>query len=172
MNIIEILFIAIGLSMDTFSLSIAISLTNKFKRNFFLSTIIGIFHIIMPIIGHLLSMFLYNYININYNHLLGLILLIIAISLIIEKDNDNILIKEGILSILLFSLTVSIDAFSVGIGLNKLSLIYLLCFGIISFIFTYTGLKFGDLFKNNFIKKPKIIGIVILVIIGVYNLIK
>ncbi|MBO4245656.1 MAG: manganese efflux pump [Bacilli bacterium] len=172
MNIIEILFIAIGLSMDTFSLSIAISLTNMFKRNILLSSIVAIFHIIMPVLGHTLSMIIYQYININYNLLLGLILLIIGFSLIIEKENKNILIKDQLLSMLLFSLTVSIDAFSVGIGLNKLSFISLLIFGIISYIFTYTGLKFGDLFKNKYVKDPKKIGIIILIIMGVYNLIK
>jgi putative Mn2+ efflux pump MntP len=65
MNIILIFIIAISLSMDAFSLSLAygtISLSKKEIR--LLSFIVGIYHFFMPILGMLLGKILFKEQNI------------------------------------------------------------------------------------------------------------
>ena len=171
MNIIEIILIAIGLSMDTLSLSLAISLTNSFQRHFLLSIIVGIYHFVMPLIGYSLGLRLHFIIHFNYAHLLGIILLLIALSLILEK-HDKPIIKDSIIGLNIFALTVSIDAFSVGIGINNLKLLYLIIFAIISFIFTYSGLRFGKYLAQKINKFANYLGIIILLLLGLYNLFK
>lgn len=171
MNIIEIILIAVGLSMDTFSLSMAIALTNTFKRNNLLSIIVGIYHFIMPIIGHVIGLRLYFIINFNYAHLLGIILLLIALSLMLEK-HDKPMVKDSFIGLNIFALTVSIDAFSVGIGIPHFKILYPIIFALISFLFTYGGLKFGRFMQQKINKYSNYIGIIILLIMGILNLFK
>ncbi len=171
MNLWEIFLIAIGLSMDTFSLSLAISLTNKFNNNTRLSILVGIYHFIMPIIGYFLGKRLYFLIHFNYSHLLGIILILIALNIILERNKINI-VKDSFWGLNFFALTVSIDALSVGIGLKEIFFYYSLIFAITSFLFTYFGLKFGKEISKKIKHYPELIGIVLLLIIGVYNLIK
>ena len=90
MNIWEIFLIAIGLSMDTFSLSLAISLTNKFNNINKLSILVGLYHFIMPIIGCVIGNRLYFLIHFNYSHLLGVILILIAINMLRNKKGSTI----------------------------------------------------------------------------------
>ena len=171
MNIWEIFLIAIGLSMDTFSLSLAISLTNKFNNINKLSILVGLYHFVMPIIGCVIGNRLYFLIHFNYSHLLGVILILIAINIILEK-NKNSIIKNSFIGLNIFAFTVSIDALSVGIGLKNIYLYYSIIFALVSFIFTYIGLKFGREINKKIKYYPEIIGIILLLIIGIYNLIK
>ena len=171
MNLWEIFIIAIGLSMDTFSLSLAISLSNLFKKNKVLSIIVGLYHFFMPLLGFIIGKRLYFLIHFNYDHLLGIILLLIALNIILDNSKDN-LVRDTILGLNIFAFTVSIDAFSVGIGLEKISFLYSFIFATVSLIFTYIGLKFGKLLSQKLKKLPKLAGIILLIFIGVYNLFK
>lgn len=171
MNIWEIIIIAVGLSMDTFSLSLAISLTGKFQKGTKLSILVGIYHFFMPILGFLLGQRLYFLIHFNYSHLLGIILILIGINIIFDKKNDSI-IKDSLIGLNIFSFMVSIDALSVGIGLAKIFFNYSLIFAFTSFLFTLIGLKFGNKISKKLKKYPEIIGVLLLILIGVYNLLK
>ena len=171
MNIWEIIIIAIGLSMDTFSLSLAISLTNKFHKINKLALLVGIYHFFMPIIGFLIGKRLFFLIHFNYSHLLGIILILIGLNIIFEKDKNNI-IKDSLIGLNGFAFMVSIDAFSIGIGLEKIFFYYSLVFAITSFIFTLIGLRFGKQIGKKYKKYSELLGVLLLIIIGIYNLFK
>ena len=71
---------------------------------------------------------------------------------------------------LLFGLAVSIDSFSVGIGINNISNNYIACsciFSIISFIFTYIGLFLGSKLNQLLGKFATLIGGITLIILGI-----
>ena len=75
--------------------------------------------------------------------------------------------------LLLFGLAVSIDSFSVGIGLNAIydkPLIAALVFSITSYIFTYLGLFLGTKINDKIGKYSTIIGGIVLIIIGIIYL--
>ena len=83
--------------------------------------------------------------------------------------------KLNLLNILLFSLLVSIDSFTLGIGINYITnKIYLssLIFFLVSSIFTYLGFKIGKFVGKKLKKTSKLFGIILLIIITVYLICK
>ena len=123
MNIILIFIIAVSLSMDAFSLSLAygtISMTKKEIR--LLSIIVGIYHFFMPILGMLIGKFIFNIMHISGDLIVLIIFSFIGINMIIESLKKEEKVKKMKLrEMILFGLAVSIDSFSVGIGINNIS---------------------------------------------------
>ena len=175
MQILSILLIGIALSMDTFSLSLSLgtfNITNK--QAFKLSIIVGIMHFFMPILGMLLGEKLISLFELQCDFLLGVILLFIAIQMIIDliKHEENSF-NLNILGMFLFALGVSLDSFSVGLGIKAITENINLAtsiFAICSFIFTFTGIMIGK-FANKFIGTyASIFGVVILLILGIVHI--
>ncbi len=165
-----VIIIAISLSMDAFSLALAYGTLNLNKKDIYkLSLVVGIYHFIMPLLGLFLGNIILKYVS-NPDIIVFLILFIIGIEMVYEtfKDEDikNIV---NIKQILLFGFAVSIDSFSVGIGLNVISNNYLYCstiFSIFSLSFTYFGLVLGKKINNIIGKTSTIMGGLILIIIA------
>ena len=172
MSIIIILTIAVSLSMDAFSLSLAygtLNLEKKYIKK--LSTIVGIYHFIMPLLGLTTGKILLKLIPLNPNIIVTIVLSFIGIEMIIDsfKKEEEIKIMK-LKELLLFGLAVSIDSFSVGIGLEAITNNYILSvsmFSISSFIFTYIGLIIGKKINNLIGKISTLIGGIILLIIGI-----
>ena len=85
------------------------------------------------------------------------------------KKDDNKL-TTSISGILLFGLTVSLDALSVGIGLSAINNIYIidaLTFSICAFIFTFTGLEIGNIINNKIGEYSKLLGGIVLTLLGI-----
>ena len=177
MNIMLIFIIAVSLSMDAFSLSLAygtISLTKK-EINL-LSIIVGIYHFFMPIFGMLIGSFIFNVLKINQNIIVLIIFSFIGINMIIDTfKNEEKIKKMKMAEMILFGLAVSIDSFSVGIGINSISNNFLLCsiiFSITSFLFTYMGLILGNKLNQLIGKISTLIGGITLIILGIIYVIK
>ena len=175
MQILSILLIGIALSMDTFSLSLSLgtfNITNKQALK--LSIIVGIMHFFMPILGMLLGEKLISLFELQCDFLLGVILLFIAIQMIIDliKHEENSF-NLNILGMFLFALGVSLDSFSVGLGIKAITENINLAtsiFAICSFIFTFTGILIGK-FANKFIGTyASIFGVIILLILGIVHI--
>lgn len=168
-------FMAIGLSMDAFSLAIIYGTNgiNK-KKIILLSIVVGIFHFIMPNLGSILSnAFLVNFTT--YSNLIsGIVFLILGIEMIISfKEEDTKYELTGILEIIIFAIAVSIDSFSVGIALalEQANLIMAgIIFSIISATFTFMGLLLGKLLSVKTGKISKIIGIIILFVLAIHSI--
>lgn len=164
------IIIAISLSMDAFSLALAYGTLNLNKKDIYkLSLVVGLYHFFMPLLGLFFGNIILNYIN-NPNFLVFVILFIIGIEMIYEtfkaEDIKNIV---SFRQILLFGLAVSIDSFSVGIGLNVISKDYLYCsfiFSLFSLSFTYLGLILGKKINNVIGKTSTIIGGLVLIVIA------
>ena len=148
MNIILIFLIAISLSMDAFSLSLAYGTLSFTKKEInILSIIVGIYHFFMPILGMIIGKYIINIVHISTDLIILIIFSIIGINMIIESMKDKkVENKMKIGEMILFGLGVSIDSFSVGIGINSISDNFIICsiiFSLTSFIFTYLGLILG-----------------------------
>ena len=172
MSIIIILTIAISLSMDAFSLSLAYGTLNL-KQSYIkkLSIIVGIYHFIMPLLGLTIGKILLKLIPINPNIIVTIVLSFIGIEMFLEsfkkEEEVKIMTKK---ELLLFGLAVSIDSFSVGIGLEAITNKYILSvsmFSISSFTFTYIGLIIGKKINNLIGKISTLIGGLILIVIGI-----
>lgn len=167
-------FIAIGLSMDAFSLAIAYG-TNGFnlKKSILLSIFVGLFHFFMPILGSLIGINLKNIIT-KADSVVSIILIIIAVQMFLSRNEEKKGSITNILSMLIFSLTVSIDSFSVGLGLGlmKQKIIEAASiFSPVSAIFTFSGLILGKKLTEKFGKNATYLGIIILTILAIKYLI-
>jgi len=177
MEIFIIFVIAVSLSMDAFSLSLAYgTLRLSKKENLTLSTIVGIYHFFMPIIGMFLGNFILNFIKIKPDIVVFIVLLFIGVQMIIESfKKEEKLSSMSKIELLLFGFAVSIDSFSVGIGLNTITNNYILSsiiFSISAFIFTYLGLFLGKKVSEMIGKMATIFGGFVLIIISFIYLFK
>ena len=176
MNIILIFFIAVSLSMDAFSLSLAYGTVSFSKKDTkLLSIIVGLYHFFMPILGILLGNFISKSVHIGA-HIGGdvvtlIIFSLIGINMIIESTKEQEEVnKMKIGEMILFGFAVSIDSFSVGIGLNNISDNFLLCsliFSLTSAIFTYLGLILGKKLNMLVGKLSTLLGGIALIVLGV-----
>lgn len=181
MSLYELFIIAVGLSMDAFSVAICKGLsTGQLKKKHYLVTgaWFGGFQALMPAIGYLLGSTFSEKIN-AYDHWIAFILLVLIGANMLreafskEEDDDE---SEksgnsfGFKSMLLLALATSIDALAVGVsfalleGVNILAAV--LFIGAVTFILSAVGLKVGNAFGLKYKKKAEIVGGLILIVMG------
>lgn len=176
MNIILIFLIAVSLSMDAFSLSLAYG-TNKLtkKEINILSIVVGVYHFIMPILGMLIGSYIIKFIHIGEDLLILIIFTLIGINMILDSKKEEKINKMQLGEMLLFGLAVSIDSFSVGIGINNISNNFIMgscIFSITSLIFTYIGLKIGNKLSSLIGRIATLIGGIVLILFGIIYVLK
>ncbi len=177
MDLITVVLIAVSLSMDAFSLSLAYGTLGLSKRDIYLlSTIVGVYHFFMPLIGMYIGYWLLRVIPISPNIIVLVVLGIIGIQMIISSFNESREIKiMNLIELLFFGLAVSLDSFSVGLGLRTIYEIPVVCsiiFMCSSFLFTYLGLNLGKTINNKLGKTATMLGGIMLIFIGIFYLFK
>lgn len=176
MSIVMVILIAVSLSMDAFSLSLAYGTLNMEKSEMkLLSIIVGIYHFFMPLIGMWIGAKILDFLPLSPNTVVFLVLLVIGIQMIIESFKQTRTVSLMKFSeLLIFGLAVSIDSFSVGLGLRAIyesPLICALIFSISSFLFTYTGLYLGKKINDLIGRISTRMGGIALIAIGIFYLI-
>ena len=176
LNILTLLIIGLSLSIDAFSLSLAYGMLNiSKKQSLNTSLMVGLFHFFMPIIGNLLGNVFIKYIKINSKFVLLIVLTLILIEMIKSLHDDNKEYELNILNIIVFAFLVSVDSFSLGIGMNYITSNILLAstiFSIMSFSFTFLGFMIGKYFNYKAQSYARYIGITLLFTIIIYFLCK
>jgi len=177
MSFISIFLIALALSMDAFSVAMAIGAAGS-KLNSYavlrLATAFGIFQFVMPILGWLLGKTVVSYIS-DYDHWIALgLLLIVGLRMIKEYfDKDE---KERTKdptkgwSLLVLSIATSIDALAVGVSFAffDVNIYYASAvIGIVCFIITALGMIFGKALSRILGKKAVLLGGIVLIAIGI-----
>lgn len=179
MGIFELLIIAIVLSLDAFAVSVCKGLaTQNIKPRHLISAGLwfGGFQALMPTIGYFLGAAFESYIT-SIDHWVAFILLsLIGLNMIKESfgdteensANDSFSAK----TMLVMAVATSIDALAVGITFaftveTVRHLIFAVSsIGVITFIFSATGVKLGSIFGTKYNKKATFTGGVILIILG------
>lgn len=174
--IITYIFVGISLSMDAFSLSMVygtLSLEKKMIR--FLSILVGVFHFFMPLLGVFIGEYVISSFIPNPDKLVGIIFIILGLQMIFsinELSRTTATSFKNLGQALLFAFSVSLDSFSIGIGLGAAGtsyhnqLIAILIFSICSATFTFLGLQLGKKLSLKFGKIANIIGSILLLILG------
>ena len=174
-SFLTILLIGVSLSMDAFSLSLIYGMQGiSNKQKISLSTIVGIYHFIMPLIGLNFGTIINNINLISIDLIAFIILIYIGIDLIISNSKKEERLELTKTGFLIFGLSVSLDSLTVGIGLKAITNSYLLSsiiFSLSSLIFTYLGLTLGNIIGSKVGKFSKIIGGIILIIIAIITFI-
>ncbi|MBN1683339.1 manganese efflux pump [Candidatus Bathyarchaeota archaeon] len=179
LDVISLILIAIGMSMDVFSVSCITGFGLKSitqKQVLKIATSFGVFHIFMPILGWFAGSSFVNMIS-EYDHWVAFLLLLyvggkMIFSAINEKKEINSVSYEILNnnSLLMFSLAVSIDSIAIGLSFsleNIAILIPAIVIGISAFLFTFIGVKIGCLTGSKFGKRAEILGGLILIGIGI-----
>ena len=175
MTFLELFLIAIGLSMDAFSVSICKGLTTK-KFSWPMALICGLwfggFQVLMPIIGYYLGAQFQEMIE-AYDHWIAFgLLFLIGANMIREavwgkeEKQDGSL---GFKTMFLLAIATSIDALAVGVSFACIRVKLwssVIVIGLTTFAFSVLGVKIGNVFGSKYEKSAGIIGGIILILIG------
>lgn len=170
-----VIILAICLSLDAFSLSLAYGTSNISKKDtIILSVMVGIFHILMPILGYFIGDLFLSFVQIKPSFIAAIIFIILGIEMFIDTFKDES-VKEikDILELLLFSFAVSIDSFSTGFGIGVVTNHYViaaLIFGLFSFLFTFFGILLGKFLNHKLGMVATVCGSIVLAVLGIYYL--
>lgn len=180
MGVVELLILAVGLSMDAFAVSVCKGLAMKkagAKELCIVGCWFGGFQALMPLIGYLLGTAFEQYIT-SFDHWIAFALLTLIGANMLreafskdEEESAGASLSFG--TMLVLALATSIDALAVGITLAFLveSIGYLifavLSIGTITFILSAIGVRVGNLFGVRYKKGAVISGGVILILLGV-----
>ena len=175
MGTISIILIAVGLSMDSFAISVTngLTITNLTIRKILtISFSLAMFQGLMPLLGWYAGMGIEKYIQ-EIDHWVAFVLLgIIGIKMIYEglnKSEDSKMYELSLITLLAQSISTSIDAFVVGISFALLRwpiIKPILIVGLITLIFSLIGLQVGKYLGKKIGKSATIIGGIVLIGIG------
>ena len=182
MKLLEIIVIAVGLSMDAFAVSITMGLSSKKPRiiEYIIPGIyFGFFQALMPFIGYFAGFYFAGKIK-GFDHWIAFFLLgIIGGKMVKEsfsKDDQEI---EGnslqFMKMLLLAIATSIDALAVGITFAFFEINIFMAItitGLTTFFISICGVKIGNLFGIKFKSKAEFLGGFVLIILGVKILIE
>lgn len=172
---IEVLVLAVALSMDAFTVSIGLG-AKAGKKTHSLALLaaiyFGVFHTAMPFIGYFAGKEILGWVG-SYAHWIAFFLLmLIGGKMIYEAVNKNVeneIVKVTHKIMLLLAIATSIDAMPVGFSLNLLEIDRLIAcsiFGVTTFLFSVVGVFLGANSGAWIESKAEILGGIILILIG------
>ncbi len=181
MGLIEVLILAVGLSMDAFAVSVCKGLAMckvKLKNACIVGLWFGAFQAGMPLIGYFLGASFQQYIEAVDHWVAFALLLLIGINMIREAlsgDEEKCDCSVRARDMIAPAFATSIDALVVGIamamaarkegGLNVFLSVGII--GVVTFLLCVLGTKIGGIFGEKYKKPAEIAGGIILVLIGV-----
>ena len=184
MEVLQIILIAIGVSMDAFAVSICKGLAchDKPKKTALLCGIwFGLFQMIMPIIGFLVGSLFADFIE-SFDHWIAFILLAFLGGKMLKdvfskenKDKNDNLNDLSFSKMLILAIATSIDALAVGLTFAMINTnIYLAIpiIGICTFMLSAIGALIGKKCGEKHKKIATIIGGIILILLGIKILIE
>jgi putative Mn2+ efflux pump MntP len=176
MNFITILFIALGLAMDAFAVSVVTGSVYRelhIRHALRMALFFGGFQAVMPLVGSLAGLGLKSYIS-PYDHWIAFgLLAFVGGKMIYEafeiKSAEKNLDPSNLMILLALSVATSIDALAVGVTLSLLTssiAFAVFVIGLITFGLSYAGVSIGKRFGHFFESKIEIVGGLVLIAIG------
>lgn len=181
MGILELFFIAVGLSMDAFAVAVCKGLCMRkctWTKGMIVGLYFGFFQGVMPLIGYILGVQFKNMIT-SIDHWIAFVLLgLIGGNMIKEAlsdddeeelctiDGNELAVKE----MLGLAVATSIDALAVGVTFAFLHVDIvpaIIFIGGITFVISVAGVKIGNLFGARYKAKAEFAGGIILILMGI-----
>lgn len=175
MVVIELFFIALGLSMDAFAVSVCKGLSMKklmLRHILIVGLYFGIFQAVMPLIGYILGVQFQQAIVFISHWVAFILLTIIGVSMIRESLNHEEEACDSSLAVktmVMLAIATSIDALAVGITFAFLDVAIIpaiIVIGLTTFTLSMIGVKTGHVFGTKYKSKAECIGGLILIIMG------
>lgn len=172
---VEVLLLAIALSMDAFAVSIGLGSKHKIKPTslaFMSGAYFGLFQALMPLIGYLGGKGVLGWVEVYAPWIAFILLVLIGGKMIFESFSEGI--EEDITNIthrvmLMLAIATSIDAMAAGFALTLLDinpLIACLIIGVTTYLFSYIGVFIGTKSGTWLESKAEFFGGVVLILIG------
>ena len=180
MGILELLLLAVALSMDAFAVSICKGLCLRkasAKAMLICGVWFGLFQGLMPLIGFYLGSLFAGTIQAIDHWIAFALLALIGINMIREahkaSHEDYVCPTEVDLSVrhmFTMAIATSIDALAVGISLSltggvNIRMAFILI-AVITFLFSAAGVKIGSVFGNKYEAKAQFMGGLVLILLG------
>ena len=180
MGLLELIFLAVGLSMDAFAVSLCKGLSVKkatLKESAICGGWFGGFQAAMPLLGFFLGSLFAQAIK-NVDHWIAFVLLaLIGANMLKEafsgcdcEKEDNNCGDFSFKTMFVMAIATSIDALAVGISLamagNVNIILAVALIGVITFTLSAIGVKIGNIFGSRYEKGAQIAGGVILILLG------
>ena len=175
MGFAELFFLAVGLSMDAFAVSVCKGLSIReirVRHMCIAGAWFGGFQVLMPVIGYFLGSFFADMVAKFAHWIAFLLLLYIGISMLKEareksEETMNHAMDAG--TMFLLAVATSIDALAVGVTFAFLRVHVFTAsafIGCVTFVCSAVGVKIGSLFGTRYKSGAEICGGVILILIG------
>lgn len=174
-QVITLSIIAIALGMDAFSLGLGLGMRNPSRRRTILiSSMIGFFHVFMPLIGIGIGQFLSLY----FQHIAvvvgGALLCFLGLQMLWSSLQDEDITfpfnDRSLIGIVLIACSVSLDSLSAGLSLGFFAtdpaLAITLC-GLAGAMMSWFGLYFGRLMGSWIGKYGEVFGGFVLMTLGI-----
>ena len=180
MGILELLLVAISLSMDAFAVSICKGLCVKkagLRQMATCGVWFGGFQALMPLLGYWLGRLFAQAIE-SFDHwvafgllvLIGINMLREALSKEEEDKCDASGNDFGVKTMFVMAVATSIDAMAIGVGLamaGDVNIWVAIAFiGVITCLMSALGVKIGNVFGSRYEKKAEAAGGIILILLG------
>lgn len=176
MTLVEILIIAVGVSMDAFAVSICKGLSvSRLRLRNVLSVALwfGGFQALMPLIGYFLGVSFADFVS-SVDHWIAFVLLgIIGGNMIREafgKDDDEHSDSDfSFRTMLALAIATSIDALAIGVSFAFLKVNIweaVIMIGLITGAFSAAGIFVGNFFGSRYKSKAEFLGGLILIVMG------
>lgn len=173
MDVIDLLLIAVGVSMDAFAVSVCKGLslsTVKPEHGIKCGLYFGGFQALMPVIGYYLGRLFSGFITAVDHWIAFILLLYIGVQLIREsRESEELDDKMDVWTMLTLAVATSIDALTVGVTMAFLNInlwITVSAIGVTTFIFSYVGTMIGSKVGSVYGSKAKLAGGIILIVLG------
>ena len=181
MGVIELLIIAVGVSMDALAVSICKGLSiKKISPKYMYKTAIwfGGFQALMPLIGYFVGIHFADFVT-NVDHWIAFVLLGLIGSNMIRGSfcGDDEAHDADFSARKMFPLAVatSIDALAVGVSFAFLGVSLwsaAIVIGITTYLFSAAGVRIGHRFGSRYQSKAEFLGGVVLVLMGIKILVE
>ena len=175
MGFVELLLLAIGLSMDAFAVSVCKGLAMKrarFRDAAICGVWFGSFQALMPFGGYLLGSRFEQYIRAVSSWIAFILLALIGANMLREafskeeeQGNDSFSFRV----MLPLAIATSIDALATGVTFAMMGVniwIAIAITGLTTFVFSVAGVKIGNLFGSRYQSKAELVGGLILIAMG------
>lgn len=173
---LEVIFLALALSMDAFAVAIGIGVKNgTFEKTLAIKVALffGVFQGVMPLFGHLASVGIGSYIT-EYDHWIAFLLLgAIGGKMIYESFGENTEDEFTVFTnkvLLILAVATSIDAMAAGFTLGLLEInpfISMILIGVVTYLFSFLGVYIGTKGGSFLESKAELLGGIVLVGIGI-----
>ncbi len=149
-QLLTLLIMAVALGMDAFSLGVGIGMRGiRLKRILALSSIIALFHVLMPLAGMYAGQYVSGLLGAVASRASGVLLLLLGGHMVYNSfrgDNVQSVNHQTVWGMLLFAFSVSVDSFSVGVSLGMFAvdiITAVLLFGLFGGLMSVLGLMLG-----------------------------